>query len=328
MKRNASGTILILTVCAAFAATWPFRGDLADRAANVKMQRPLAGVSSWRVVTEPADIMDRADDTAGLVVVASSRRSGPQRLTADAVARLRWTADGRRRIVLAELSVAKLSDAAPGWDQAWLGDPPDWLAAATCASGNTRPTRYWLPGWRNLIYRAKGSALQRVQDAGFDGVYLSDVDAFTADVVYRPSARREMRELVIDLAQTARNRLPGFLVVAESGEALLEDADYRNAIDAVADRDLLARYNGLSLHNALQQTRMPAALLRRLRREGKPVFTLEDAHVHGPASRSLSELRRRGLVVGFRPFAPVPSRPGIETGSTTTAPGCTEPLSW
>lgn len=327
MKLNASGTILILTVCAAFAATWPFRGDLADRAANFKMQRPLAGVSSWRVVTEPADLIDLADDTARLVVIASSARSGPQPLPADAVASLKWTAEGQRRIVLAELSVAKLSDAAPGWDQAWLSDPPDWLAGATCASGKTRPTRYWLPGWRNLIYRAEGSALQRLQDTGFDGVYLSDVDAFTADVVYRPSARREMRELVIDLAQTARNRFPGFLVVAESGEALLEDADYRNAIDAVAERDLLARYNGLSLHNALQQTRMPAALLRHLRREGKPVFTLEDAHVQDPVGRSTGELRRRGLVVGFRPLAPALAKPGIETGSTT-APGCTETLSW
>ena len=47
---------------------------------------------------------------------------------------------------------------------------PDW-------EGNYK-VRYWEEDWQAIIYGDADSYLQKILDAGFDGVYLDIIDAF------------------------------------------------------------------------------------------------------------------------------------------------------
>lgn len=259
MKCHACRISLVLSLVAAFAATWPFRGDWAQHVANGTLNRPLTHLQSWRYVRGGVDAARLAGDPADLLVIDYAGPSGRAPLTAQEIAVLKVSPTGRRRLVVARLSVGAIGRYERAWNPGWTPDPPDWLGEEDCARPGTYRVRYWLSGWRNASYRALGSGLDHIIAAGFDGAYLDRVAAYKAFAGERPSAAREMIDLVIDLARTARHRTPGFLIIAERAEDLLLDPDYRQAIDGVADA-----------------TALSLASLRLMRREGKPVFAFAD----------------------------------------------------
>ncbi len=130
--------------------------------------------------------------------------------------------------VVSKEPLAKLTDEAP----AWLADEnPEWR-------GNYL-VRYWDEQWQGIIFGAPDAYLDKILAAGFDGVYLDKVDANDDWQATRPTAEREMADFVKKLASYARERRPGFLIVPQNGEELLEFPDYVRMIDAIAKEDLL-----------------------------------------------------------------------------------------
>ena len=75
--------------------------------------------------------------------------------------------------------------------------------------------------WQRILFRAEDSYLARIQEAGFDGVYLDRIDAHQ-EATGHDEAKEAMLALVEDLAEVARAATPGFLIVAQNGEELLE----------------------------------------------------------------------------------------------------------
>ncbi len=171
---------------------------------------------------------------------------------------------GRR--LLSYLSIGEAEDYRDYWVRAWDArrdgqpDPgaPRWLLPQNPEwKGNYR-VRYWSPEWQALVL----AELDRCFEAGFDGLYLDLVDAFE-NFEYDASRRewiehrtnpetgrtyrRDMVDWVRRIAQRARERRPAAILVAQNGEALLADPDFREAIDAVAIEDLWS--NGHRRHN-------------------------------------------------------------------------------
>jgi cysteinyl-tRNA synthetase len=276
MKRHSCGIFLILALCAVFAATWPFRGEWAEEAANGKMARPLARVRSWYFLQGSPHLERLARSPADLLVVGGARL-GPALLASEDVARLKMKPDGSRRYVLAYLSVGSVDASRIHANEKSTGDPPLWLGEKICSSSERHRVRYWLSSWRNRNYRSADSELNRIIGLGFDGVYLDGIEIYRTYVKQRPSAPREMIDHVIDLARTARRRKPGFLVIVQNAEGLLADPDYRLAIDGIATESwpwvaaTPAAPPGTSRGDI-----DPVRLLHRLQREGKPVFVAND----------------------------------------------------
>lgn len=99
--------------------------------------------------------------------------------------------------------------------------------------------RYWLADWQAILLgealpswaqatRRPSSYLDRILEAGFDGVYLDDIDAYQQFNAEgngtRPSAALEMLLLIQDISNQAKARHPGFLVFPQNGEAIFQDA--------------------------------------------------------------------------------------------------------
>lgn len=185
--------------------------------------------------------------------------------------------DGKRRIVLAYLSIGEAESYRFYWQAAWAKQPPAWLGAENPDWEGNYAVHYWDPAWQKLIFGGPSSYLDSIIAAGFDGVYLDRIDAFDVDQAGTTRATRmaDMARFVHDLAAYARARVPQFLVVGQNGEELLDDATYSAAIDGMAKEDLFFGVDGDGVANALGDQRASLTPIQAFQRSGKPVFLVE-----------------------------------------------------
>ena len=137
-------------------------------------------------------------------------------------------------------------------------------------------------GWRRLM-RAEALRLRR---AGFDGLYLDNVDVAEVYPRTRPGLIRLVRNL--------RQAVPGLLLVQQNGLVVVEAVP----TDAIAHEDVWWRWNGRYRRSPPAETSRVLRRLRALHAEGLPVFTLDYARRGSPAAQQVVS---RSLAEGFHP---------------------------
>lgn len=274
----------------------------------------LADVRTWGYQLQRATAA-RMPAAIDMLVIDYARGNHPtETLSAAEVQRFRTRPDGSKRIVLAYLSVGEAENYRYYWWSHWRSRSPAWLADENPEwKGNYR-VRFWEPGWRSIIMNPRPTLfdyameravdwhkpyLDRILEAGFDGVYLDRVDAFTEWQPTRPSAETDMANLVVELASYAKAQRPGFLVVTQNGEELLRHADVRRVVDAAAKEDLWFGIDGAEVANNPRDISRTIQHLGRMRTDGKPVFVVEylDGSEKRESTRRLAA--ERGYVLTF-----------------------------
>ena len=93
-------------------------------------------------------------------------------------------AGGGTRLVIAYMSIGEAEDYRWYWDTLWVRGKkltkkaPVWLAELNPDWKGNYKVRYWNEDWQTIICGGKASYIQKIIDAGFDGVYLDIVDAY------------------------------------------------------------------------------------------------------------------------------------------------------
>ena len=186
--------------------------------------------------------------------------------------------------------LARLTPQAPTWLDK---ENPEWR-------GNYL-VRYWEPEWQSIIFGTPNSLLDKIIDAGFDGVYLDKIDSFEDWEKTRTGAKREMADFVIKLAAYARTKKPGFVIVPQNGEELLELSDYVRTIDAIAKEDLIfggaARKDGE--RNPAKEILKAKAHLDKARKARKPVLAVEYLDRLDLVIEAKTKLTRYGYIPFF-----------------------------
>ena len=144
---------------------------------------------------------------------------------------------------------------------------PPWLEEENPDWPSNFYVHFWEKGWQDLIFGNPDAFLDKILAAGFDGVYLDRVDAIYEFERARPTARDEMVDFVVRMAQYARARKPAFIVVPQNGEELLQNPAYLAVIDGIAKEDL---FYGTASHKVGNET-APAV------GQGKPKIAADSA---------------------------------------------------
>jgi cysteinyl-tRNA synthetase len=183
----------------------------------------------------------------------------------------------RGKIVLAYLSIGEAEKYRFYWQAGWVPGNPAWLGPKNPQWPDNYKVRYWYAGWWT---EALQPYLDRILNAGFDGVYLDIIDAywywhetgvnavnFTAD---------KMVELVEKIAAYTRASHPGFILCPQNGESIIDDVSmsamrnrYFLAIDAVGVEDLFYHFGNLA------DQRYRFQMLRLYHQAGKKIFNIE-----------------------------------------------------
>lgn len=190
------------------------------------------------------------------------------------------------RLLLAYISIGEAEDYRAYWDPAWntrRDSAPTWLGAENPDWKGNYAVRYWQNDWQQLVLRQVDDALS----AGFDGIYLDLVDAFELFergsgkdewIDHRPNPetgrtyRQDMVAWVFRIAEHARQRKPGFLVVPQNGVQLLADVAFRKTIDAIGVEDLFTAGNRPQSREHIAHT---LGFLSPLSSNQKPVLLIE-----------------------------------------------------
>ncbi|HEY9648686.1 MAG TPA: MJ1477/TM1410 family putative glycoside hydrolase [Chroococcidiopsis sp.] len=177
-------------------------------------------------------------------------------------------------------SATQLKQPVPGKAPDWLGQTnPDW-------EGNYK-VKYWSEDWQSTML----GYVDRIIDAGFDGVYLDIIDGFEywsdqsqlnasgsdETALSQADAANRMIQWVERIAYYARviRGDTDFQIVPQNGESILaydQDGSYLRTISGIGIEDLF--YDGLTPQpQATVQYRLQ--WLNRIQANGKPVLLVD-----------------------------------------------------
>ncbi len=254
----------------------------APTANRAQIQAQLAEVSSWQYQLSDVEIAQVAASDYDLFVTGYAHTGSGQAVWTPAdVAALQSRPDGAQRIVLAYMSVGQAANNQFYWQEQWVADAPAWLLqheSEACAQPELCQyrVRYWEEDWQRLIISAPDSYLNRIIDAGFDGVYIDFVDAhqYFEDTEGRESAQSEMVAFVQRIALHARvtRGQGGFMIVPQNGEHLLESQAYMQMIDGIGSEGLFLQATSTAAQPKIERV---AGYLQMLQASGKPVLAVD-----------------------------------------------------
>lgn len=341
-SRERAGVAIVLIAVALVAGLFGLDRMRAPLPPLEKRDGPaLSEVRTWGYQlqnVEPRRLPGGADL---LVVDYSGDGTEGGRFTPGAVEAMKRRPDGGRRIVLAHLSIGEAENHRYYWSRTWSLVAPSWLGDADNQRSGNFAVRYWQPGWQSIVVNDRRSVLDslsqtaawggpsyldRILEAGFDGVYLGRVGAYSDWQKERPTADAEMVMLVRRISAYAKARKPGFLIVPQNGEGLLVSKSYRAAIDGIAKEDLIYGMGGDGRRNREADIVKTLALLSSAKGMGLPVFVVEYLDEGEKRREALKTATEFGFPILFAkraldeppvPVEPPPAQPAEAPQATT-----------
>jgi cysteinyl-tRNA synthetase len=99
-------------------------------------------------------------------------------LTKADVDQLKTKANGGKRLVISYMNIGAAENWRYYWNPRWSLNNPIWLKKKYEGYDNEFYVEFWHQDWQNIIYGNEDSYLQKIMDAGFDGLYLDNVEAY------------------------------------------------------------------------------------------------------------------------------------------------------
>lgn len=243
-----------------------------------------------------------------LVIDYSRDGSDEKALRSKDLDKLKQMPGGGRRRVLAYLSIGEAESYRYYWDPAWATSKPGWLLSENPDWDENYAVCFWDPGWQRLMCGTAQSYLDKIIAAGFDGVYLDKCDVFEdlerrekKAAKSRPDLEADMVRFVVDLTRHAKSKSPGFAVVMQNAENLLEHEALRVSIDAVAKEELLFGLSGSQRKNAKAEVAEARKLLDLAKSAGKAVFVVEYLDDAGKIADAATYADEAGYVLYVAP---------------------------
>jgi cysteinyl-tRNA synthetase, unknown class len=256
----------------------------------------LNEVRSWAFQLQNADPVEIKISPYDLVVIDYDIDQRGTGFSREVVEHMRVRPDGRKRLILAYLSIGEAESYRYYWQEVWSRNRPEWMEPENPDWPGNYRVQYWHPEWQRILFGGPNAYLDRVLDAGFDGVYLDGVDKFEQWKRRRPTAMADMIELVAAIAAHARGARKDFLIVPQNGDGLLGQPRFLRVIDGFAREDLLYGENDPEARNSRRSIADSVKRLRPLVAAGVPVFVVEYATNPDLAASMLRELRELGYI--------------------------------
>jgi cysteinyl-tRNA synthetase len=277
MMRAALATVVAFQVVA---------GAISIAAADGTVGRAVPGVTAdsvkrWHYLLQNGDPAAIARSPVDMVVIDIAGEHAD--FSRDEIEAMRRKPDGSARLVLAYMSIGE----AESYRWYWPQRSTEWLGRENKKWRGNYAVRFWHPNWQAIIF----DYADRIVAAGFDGVYLDRVDIFE-----EMGHAEAMVDFVERISQRAKAQRDGFVVISQNGDALINDARFRGAIDGFAREDLLYGEAADGRRNDDDSIGESIARLRRVAAEGKPVFVVEYPKNEEQAQTAAREIAEQNFI--------------------------------
>lgn len=103
---------------------------------------------------------------------------GEETLSAVEVQSLKFKANGAQRLIIAYQSIGSAERFRYYWQSSWKINHPSWIKKKYTGYPDEYWVEFWHPQWQEIMYGNPDAYLDRIMQAGFDGVYLDNVEAY------------------------------------------------------------------------------------------------------------------------------------------------------
>lgn len=273
---------------------------LALSAASARAQTetsPLSVVKSWAFQLQNVDPIEiKLSPYDAVVIDYGFDKRNATAFPREIVKMMRTKPDGKRRLLLAYMSIGEAENYRYYWQDSWLKNRPEWLEPENPDWPGNYLVQYWNPVWQALIFGNPNAYVDRILDAGFDGVYLDGVDKFEQWKRRRPFAGDAMVEFIGAIASYARVLRNDFLIIPQNGDGLLGSPQFLRTIDGFGREDLLYSEKQPEVRNTARSIAESVRRLKPLVMTGKPVFVIEYTSNLELAAAMLREIRQLGYI--------------------------------
>lgn len=101
-----------------------------------------------------------------------------QPFTKSDIQQLKTKDNGGKRLVIAYMDIGSAEKYRYYWESKWKLHHPNWLKKKYDGYNDEIWVKFWNKEWKDIIYSGSDSYLDRILNAGFDGVYLDNVEAY------------------------------------------------------------------------------------------------------------------------------------------------------
>ncbi len=264
----------------------------------------LSPVRDWAFQLRRIDFPAIAQSPFDLVVIDHALASGrrfQREFGKEQVRQAQQRSDGRRRLVLAYLSIGEAERYRFYWNQDWYSAEkrPAWLGPMNSVWDGNYIVRFWDPEWQKLIFGSPESYLSRIKAQGFDGIYVDRADVYQEWAKENPNAEKDMVAFLVSLGQAAHADDPYFLVVMQNAEELVAHKPVIDAIDAIAKEDLLYGIDHRGGVNDTANIDWSMQKLREAGKSGRKVMVVEYLNDPEKAAGARRRIEKEGFIVHF-----------------------------
>ncbi|MNU88920.1 hypothetical protein D3C71_787480 [compost metagenome] len=103
---------------------------------------------------------------------------GDELLTSTDVASLKTKQNGAQRLVISYMNIGSAEKYRYYWKKGWGLHHPLWLKKKYDGYKDEIWVKFWKDEWQEIIYGSSDSYTQKLLNAGFDGAYLDNIEAF------------------------------------------------------------------------------------------------------------------------------------------------------
>jgi len=100
------------------------------------------------------------------------------RLTKKDINSLKYKKNGKKRLIIAYLSIGEAEDYRDYWKKKWMKKYPGWIVEENPNWPGNYVVKYWYRSWKKIIFGREKSYLDKIIKTGFDGVYLDTIDSY------------------------------------------------------------------------------------------------------------------------------------------------------
>lgn len=91
---------------------------------------------------------------------------------------IRTKSNGAKRLLICYMNIGSAEKFRYYWQSKWKLHNPSWIKKKYKGYPDEFWVQYWNSEWQEIIYGKPDSYLSKVMNAGFDGVYLDNIEAF------------------------------------------------------------------------------------------------------------------------------------------------------
>ncbi len=265
--------IILFSIMSCASTTKSSVNNNENKTREIRMTPQHNEINSWAYQLQKPQLANLAESPYDLLVIDYSKDgSDPKRFSAKDIKVLHKF----KKTVLCYFSIGEAEEYRFYWQKEWKDNPPRFLGPENPNWAGNYKVKYWREDWWESSLRPY---LDRILEAGFDGVYLDIVDGYwfwheqgmevqdTAD---------EMVKLIKRIADYTRKRAGNnFIICPQNGMGVFNDCSpeykevYLETINMVGLESLL--YN---IHST-EDRNYRLKLAKQLAKDGKTILAVE-----------------------------------------------------